>query len=98
MTIIDDQSEWLEADGLGGLGPDLRHSHAPLPRAPLDRDNAADRPHGARERLRRLGDDRLRDALRSPVEVQALWLNALWIAATLDPRWRLLFERGRQSF
>jgi predicted glycogen debranching enzyme len=37
-----------------------------------------------------------------PVEIQALWLNALAAAATLGApsaaRWRALFERGRASF
>jgi len=30
--------------------------------------------------------------------VQALWLNALWLAGWKNPRWRELFERGRASF
>jgi predicted glycogen debranching enzyme len=33
-----------------------------------------------------------------PVEIQALWLNALAIGAAEDPRWRALFERGRKAF
>jgi predicted glycogen debranching enzyme len=33
-----------------------------------------------------------------PVEVQALWLNALWIASQHDERWVEPFERGRRSF
>ena len=33
-----------------------------------------------------------------PVEIQALWLNALNIAARLDPQWREPFERGMASF
>lgn len=33
-----------------------------------------------------------------PVEVQALWLNALHIAGGADPRWLAAFERGRQAF
>jgi glycogen debranching enzyme len=33
-----------------------------------------------------------------PVEVQALWLNALWLAGRRDARCLELFERGRQSF
>jgi predicted glycogen debranching enzyme len=33
-----------------------------------------------------------------PVEVQALWLNALAVAANISPRWRGLLERGRQHF
>ncbi|HUJ63288.1 MAG TPA: amylo-alpha-1,6-glucosidase [Kofleriaceae bacterium] len=33
-----------------------------------------------------------------PVEIQALWLNALAIAGRRDARWRELFERGRAAF
>jgi predicted glycogen debranching enzyme len=33
-----------------------------------------------------------------PVEVQALWLNALWIASRFSRRWNDLFERGKASF
>jgi predicted glycogen debranching enzyme len=33
-----------------------------------------------------------------PVEVQALWLNALWIAGRSESRWLGLFETGRRSF
>jgi predicted glycogen debranching enzyme len=33
-----------------------------------------------------------------PVEVQALWLNALRIAGELEPRWRELYARARGAF
>lgn len=33
-----------------------------------------------------------------PVEVQALWLNALKIASQFDPKWEAIFERGLKSF
>lgn len=33
-----------------------------------------------------------------PVEIQALWLNALAIGATFSPRWQSLFQQGRASF
>ncbi len=33
-----------------------------------------------------------------PVEVQALWINALRIGAQLSARWSPLFERARESF
>jgi glycogen debranching enzyme len=33
-----------------------------------------------------------------PVEVQALWLNALWIASQFSERWKEPFARGRESF
>ena len=33
-----------------------------------------------------------------PVEIQALWLNALKIAGRFNNKWQKLFARGRQSF
>jgi predicted glycogen debranching enzyme len=33
-----------------------------------------------------------------PVEVQALWLNALWIGAQQNTRWRALFDFGLEAF
>src|ERR1700751_4944760 len=33
-----------------------------------------------------------------PVEIQALWLNALAIGARFSGRWETLFEKGRESF
>jgi predicted glycogen debranching enzyme len=33
-----------------------------------------------------------------PVEVQALWLNALWIGAQGDPGWEKPFQKGLASF
>jgi len=33
-----------------------------------------------------------------PVEIQALWLNALAIGARFSPRWLSLYERGRVAF
>jgi predicted glycogen debranching enzyme len=33
-----------------------------------------------------------------PVEVQALWLNALHIASHLEPRWREFYARARSAF
>jgi predicted glycogen debranching enzyme len=33
-----------------------------------------------------------------PVEVQALWLNALGLTSRHNPQWRALFEQGRASF
>src|SRR5260370_41623315 len=33
-----------------------------------------------------------------PVEVQALWLNALWIRKEAGQRWAELFERAGKSF
>ncbi|MGH8006188.1 MAG: amylo-alpha-1,6-glucosidase [Candidatus Binatia bacterium] len=33
-----------------------------------------------------------------PVEIQALWLNALWIGSAFSERWQELFARGREAF
>src|SRR5207302_1048137 len=33
-----------------------------------------------------------------PVEVQALWLNALWIRSKAAPRWAELYKRGSDAF
>ena len=33
-----------------------------------------------------------------PVEIQALWLNALYLTAANSPRWRLLYEKARVNF
>ena len=33
-----------------------------------------------------------------PVEVQALWLNALWLQGQARSRWRPAFEQGRRAF
>jgi predicted glycogen debranching enzyme len=33
-----------------------------------------------------------------PVEVQALWLNALWSASAFSKRWETAFSRGREAF
>ncbi len=33
-----------------------------------------------------------------PVEIQALWLNALFLMASNSPRWRLAYERARVHF
>jgi predicted glycogen debranching enzyme len=46
----------------------------------------------------RVGDRVITPRIGKPVEIQALWLNALWIASDLDPKWCEPFERGRRSF
>jgi len=46
----------------------------------------------------KVGDWVVTPRIGKPVEVQALWLNALWLAGWKNPRWRELFERGRASF
>jgi predicted glycogen debranching enzyme len=46
----------------------------------------------------RVGDRVITPRIGKPVEVQALWLNALAIAAGLDSRWNDAFDRGRAAF
>jgi predicted glycogen debranching enzyme len=46
----------------------------------------------------RVGDRVITPRIGKPVEIQALWLNALSIASQLDPKWSEVFERGRRSF
>jgi len=46
----------------------------------------------------KVGDWVVTPRIGKPVEIQALWLNALKIASTFSPRWAEAFERGLKSF
>jgi len=46
----------------------------------------------------KIGDWVVTPRVGKPVEVQALWLNALWIAARFNRRWQGEYERGVKSF
>lgn len=46
----------------------------------------------------KVGDVVVTPRIGKPVEVQALWLNALRIAAAWEPAWWDAYERGRASF
>jgi predicted glycogen debranching enzyme len=46
----------------------------------------------------KVGDWVVTPRIGKPVEVQALWLNALWIASQFSHRWSELFEKGKASF
>jgi predicted glycogen debranching enzyme len=46
----------------------------------------------------KIGDWVVTPRIGKPVEVQALWLNALWIGAQRNPRWQPLHERGVHAF
>ncbi len=46
----------------------------------------------------KVGDWVVTPRIGKPVEIQALWLNALWIAGRIDRRWNETFERGRAEF
>jgi predicted glycogen debranching enzyme len=46
----------------------------------------------------RVGDRVITPRIGKPVEIQALWLNALAVAAHTNRHWREVFERGRATF
>jgi predicted glycogen debranching enzyme len=46
----------------------------------------------------RVGDRVITPRTGKPVEIQALWLNALLTGAARDARWRDVYERGRAAF
>jgi len=46
----------------------------------------------------RVGDRVITPRIGKPVEVQALWLNALHVAAAFDVRWRGVFDHALESF
>jgi glycogen debranching enzyme len=46
----------------------------------------------------RVGDREITPRIGKPVEIQALWYNAVAVAATFDPRWREIIARIREAF
>jgi predicted glycogen debranching enzyme len=46
----------------------------------------------------RVGNREITPRIGKPVEVQALWLNALHVGSAFDPRWSTHFARGSVSF
>ncbi len=46
----------------------------------------------------RVGDQVITPRIGKPVEIEALWLNALWLAGRRQPKWRALFTRGEAAF
>ena len=46
----------------------------------------------------KVGDHVITPRIGKPVEIQALWLNALSLAGARSPRWAALFTRGKASF
>ncbi|HQR05275.1 MAG TPA: amylo-alpha-1,6-glucosidase [Gemmatales bacterium] len=46
----------------------------------------------------KVGDWVVTPRIGKPVEVNALWLNALWFVGQFNPRWLQHFERGMRSF
>ncbi len=46
----------------------------------------------------KVGDWVVTPRIGKPVEVQALWLNALWIGSQVEPAWSSILDRGLASF
>jgi len=46
----------------------------------------------------KVGDHVITPRIGKPVEIQALWLNALSAVSRLEPHWRTAFDRGRVAF
>lgn len=46
----------------------------------------------------KVGDWVVTPRIGKPVEIQALWLNALALAGTTDSQWKMMFEQGQKSF
>ncbi len=46
----------------------------------------------------KVGDWVVTPRIGKPVEIQALWLNALKLASEIDDKWNMEYERGRGSF
>ncbi len=46
----------------------------------------------------KVGDWVVTPRIGKPVEVEALWLNALWVGSHFSRRWKALFEKGKASF
>jgi predicted glycogen debranching enzyme len=46
----------------------------------------------------RIGDWVVTPRIGKPVEIQALWVNALWIGLRSSPQWEPLLEKARASF
>ena len=46
----------------------------------------------------KVGSQVITPRIGKPVEVQALWTNALWIGQSFSPQWRSLFAKASESF
>ena len=46
----------------------------------------------------KVGDWVVTPRIGKPVEIQALWLNALRIAAEWSPEWKSFFKQGCENF
>jgi predicted glycogen debranching enzyme len=46
----------------------------------------------------KVGDRVITPRIGKPVEVQALWINALWVAQSFSARWKSLFAKASEAF
>jgi len=46
----------------------------------------------------KVGNRAITPRVGKPVEIEALWLNALWLAGRRTPRWRSVYDRGAAAF
>jgi predicted glycogen debranching enzyme len=46
----------------------------------------------------KVGDQVITPRIGKPVEVQALWINALWIGQSFAPHWKPLFAKASEAF
>jgi predicted glycogen debranching enzyme len=46
----------------------------------------------------RVGEHEITPRIGKPVEIEALWLNALWLAGRRTPKWQDTLARGRAAF
>jgi predicted glycogen debranching enzyme len=46
----------------------------------------------------KVGDQVITPRIGKPIEVQALWINALWVAQSFSDRWKPLFAKASETF
>lgn len=46
----------------------------------------------------RAGDRAVTPRIGKPVEVEALWINALWVGSRTEPKWKRIYDRALISF
>ena len=46
----------------------------------------------------KIGDWVVTPRIGKPVEIEALWLNSLWIGSHLSAEWKPMFEQGKKAF
>ena len=46
----------------------------------------------------KVGDQVITPRIGKPVEVQALWINALWVGQSFSPQWKSIFAKAEEAF